>query len=33
MADQQARLSWRDGMLPVSDQFDDPYFSLQNGLL
>ncbi|NIZ12806.1 tRNA (5-methylaminomethyl-2-thiouridine)(34)-methyltransferase MnmD [Phaeobacter sp. HF9A] len=33
MTDQQARLSWRDGMLPVSDQFDDPYFSLQNGLL
>ncbi len=33
MADQQARLSWRDGGLPVSDQFDDPYFSLHNGLL
>ncbi len=33
MADQQARLSWREGDLPVSDQFDDPYFSLQNGLL
>ncbi|KUP91327.1 tRNA (5-methylaminomethyl-2-thiouridine)(34)-methyltransferase MnmD [Tritonibacter horizontis] len=33
MADQQARLSWRDGSLPVSDQFDDPYFSLHNGLL
>ncbi|WIY27130.1 tRNA (5-methylaminomethyl-2-thiouridine)(34)-methyltransferase MnmD [Parasedimentitalea psychrophila] len=32
MADQQARLSWRDGSLPVSDQFDDPYFSLQGGL-
>ncbi|MFP3383310.1 tRNA (5-methylaminomethyl-2-thiouridine)(34)-methyltransferase MnmD [Tritonibacter sp. SIMBA_163] len=33
MADQQARLSWREGDLPVSDQFDDPYFSLHNGLL
>lgn len=33
MADQQAQLSWRDGDLPVSDQFDDPYFSLANGLL
>lgn len=32
MADQQARLSWRDGAVPVSDQFDDPYFSLQDGL-
>lgn len=37
MADQQARhqqasLSWRDGSVPVSDQFDDPYFSLQDGL-
>jgi len=32
MADQQARLSWRDGTIPVSDQFDDPYFSLQGGL-
>ncbi|MGR3761669.1 tRNA (5-methylaminomethyl-2-thiouridine)(34)-methyltransferase MnmD [Roseobacteraceae bacterium NS-SX3] len=32
MADQQARLSWRDGTVPVSDQFDDPYFSIQDGL-
>jgi len=32
MADQQARLSWREGVIPVSDQFDDPYFSIQNGL-
>lgn len=32
MPDQQARLSWREGGLPVSDQFDDPYFSLQDGL-
>lgn len=28
----QAQLSWRDGDLPVSEHFDDPYFSLQNGL-
>lgn len=27
-----AQLSWRDGVIPVSDQFDDPYFSIQNGL-
>ncbi|NSY39972.1 tRNA (5-methylaminomethyl-2-thiouridine)(34)-methyltransferase MnmD [Leisingera sp. ANG59] len=32
MADQQARLSWRDGTVPVSEQFDDPYFSIQDGL-
>ena len=32
MTDQKAQLIWRDGTLPVSDQFDDPYFSLQNGL-
>jgi len=32
MADQHARLSWKDESIPVSDQFDDPYFSLQNGL-
>lgn len=32
MADQQARLSWRDGTIPVSDQFDDPYFSIHDGL-
>lgn len=32
MADQQARLSWRDDSVPVSDQFDDPYFSIQDGL-
>ncbi|WP_050527868.1 tRNA (5-methylaminomethyl-2-thiouridine)(34)-methyltransferase MnmD [Pseudorhodobacter aquimaris] len=25
-------LEWRDGALPVSTRFDDPYFSLQNGL-
>jgi len=32
MADQQAQLSWRDETVPVSDQFDDPYFSTQDGL-
>ncbi len=25
-------LTWRDGEVPVSDRFDDPYFSLENGL-
>ena len=29
---QQARITWRDGRVPVSDQFDDPYFSLEDGL-
>ena len=29
---QQAQLQWRDGGVPVSTRFDDPYFSLQNGL-
>lgn len=36
MSDQQANLEWRDsavgGSIPVSTQFDDPYFSLENGL-
>lgn len=32
MQDQQAELSWTDGEVPVSDRFDDPYFSLENGL-
>lgn len=27
-----ARLSWRDDVIPVSEQFDDPYFSIHNGL-
>ncbi|WP_460272680.1 tRNA (5-methylaminomethyl-2-thiouridine)(34)-methyltransferase MnmC2 [Celeribacter sp. ULVN23_4] len=27
-----ARIEWRDGKIPVSSQFDDPYFSLGNGL-
>ncbi|WP_171101277.1 tRNA (5-methylaminomethyl-2-thiouridine)(34)-methyltransferase MnmD [Ruegeria sp. HKCCD7255] len=32
MADQHAELSWKEDRIPVSDRFDDPYFSLQNGL-
>ncbi|MCF2905789.1 tRNA (5-methylaminomethyl-2-thiouridine)(34)-methyltransferase MnmD [Octadecabacter sp. CECT 8868] len=32
MTDQQADLEWRDGRTPVSVQFDDPYFSLDDGL-
>ncbi|MBY6154294.1 tRNA (5-methylaminomethyl-2-thiouridine)(34)-methyltransferase MnmD [Vannielia litorea] len=27
-----ARLAWRDNGTPVSTKFDDPYFSLENGL-
>jgi Uncharacterized conserved protein len=30
--DQTASIEWRDGKIPVSRQFDDPYFSLGNGL-
>lgn len=30
--DQSAELEWRDGAIPVSTRFDDPYFSLDNGL-
>ncbi|WP_457647251.1 tRNA (5-methylaminomethyl-2-thiouridine)(34)-methyltransferase MnmD [Profundibacter sp.] len=29
---QTAELEWRDDTLPVSTRFDDPYFSLENGL-
>lgn len=29
---QHAVLDWRDGLIPVSRQFDDPYFSLSGGL-
>jgi tRNA U34 5-methylaminomethyl-2-thiouridine-forming methyltransferase MnmC len=32
MQDQRAELQWRDGAVPVSTRFDDPYFSLENGL-
>jgi tRNA U34 5-methylaminomethyl-2-thiouridine-forming methyltransferase MnmC len=31
-ADVPAELTWREGDLPVSTRFDDPYFSLANGL-
>ncbi|MCB1339774.1 MAG: tRNA (5-methylaminomethyl-2-thiouridine)(34)-methyltransferase MnmD [Pseudooceanicola sp.] len=27
-----AEIDWRDGHIPVSRRFDDPYFSLDNGL-
>lgn len=29
---QTAELEWRDGAIPVSTRFDDPYFSLAGGL-
>jgi len=29
---QSADLTWRDGKVPVSSRFDDPYFSLDDGL-
>ncbi|WP_435230467.1 tRNA (5-methylaminomethyl-2-thiouridine)(34)-methyltransferase MnmD [Pseudopelagicola sp. nBUS_20] len=32
MIDQNVNLDWRDGNTPVSTQFDDPYFSLEDGL-
>jgi len=32
MQDQHAELDWRSGDVPVSTRFDDPYFSLENGL-
>ncbi|AML51264.1 tRNA (5-methylaminomethyl-2-thiouridine)(34)-methyltransferase MnmD [Falsihalocynthiibacter arcticus] len=32
MKNQQADLEWRDDEIPVSLRFDDPYFSLGNGL-
>lgn len=32
MTDQSAQLEWRDGRVPVSTRFDDPYYSLDNGL-
>ncbi len=32
MQDQSAQIEWREGDLPVSTRFDDPYFSLQGGL-
>lgn len=32
MQDQRAELEWREGRVPVSVRFDDPYFSLDDGL-
>lgn len=32
MQDQRAEIEWREGQVPVSTRFDDPYFSLENGL-
>ncbi len=32
MAGQSAELSWRNGRVPISARFDDPYFSLADGL-
>jgi len=32
MTHQQAELGWTDRQVPVSVRFDDPYFSLQDGL-
>ena len=29
---QVAEIDWRDGIVPVARRFDDPYFSLQDGL-
>lgn len=31
-SDPKAQLNWKDGQVPVSTRFDDPYFSLENGL-
>ncbi|AGI66280.1 hypothetical protein DUF752 [Octadecabacter antarcticus 307] len=32
MTDQRANVEWRDGIVPVSVQFDDPYYSLDDGV-
>ncbi|PWG18489.1 tRNA (5-methylaminomethyl-2-thiouridine)(34)-methyltransferase MnmD [Salibaculum griseiflavum] len=32
MTDQRAEIDWREGRVPVSTRFDDPYFSLQDGV-
>jgi len=32
MQDQWPHLDWRHGAVPVSTRFDDPYYSLENGL-
>ena len=31
-SDQGCGLTWKDGIVPISDRFDDPYFSLHDGL-
>ncbi|PSK88211.1 tRNA U34 5-methylaminomethyl-2-thiouridine-forming methyltransferase MnmC [Limimaricola soesokkakensis] len=32
MNDQRAEIDWRDDRVPVSTRFDDPYFSIHDGL-
>ena len=32
MTNQNAELDWREDRVPVSVRFDDPYFSLEDGL-
>lgn len=32
ISDEQGSVNWRDGVIPVSTRFDDPYFSLNDGL-
>ena len=32
MGGQRAELEWKEGCVPVSRRFDDPYFSLEDGL-
>lgn len=32
MQDQRAEVEWQGGAVPLSTRFDDPYFSLDNGL-
>ncbi|QDY69895.1 tRNA (5-methylaminomethyl-2-thiouridine)(34)-methyltransferase MnmD [Qingshengfaniella alkalisoli] len=32
MMSQPAEIEWKDGRVPVSTRFDDPYFSITNGL-
>ena len=33
MPKKYATVSWHDGAVPISDKFDDSYYSLENGLL
>ena len=32
MRSEQGEVSWKDGVIPISTRFDDPYFSLNDGL-